>query len=97
MNLFPRRKHWYKRRRLPVGILVALVLLAGAAYVVTSARDGTANLSGPSERDTPSQTREEAKSEKAPTKGSDQGKPPPEEPAPDPEQDTPEEEVTVGG
>ncbi len=92
MNLFPRRKPWYKRRRrrLPVGVLVALVLLAGAAYVVTSTRDGTANLSGPSERDTPSQTREEAKSEEAPAKGSDQGKPPPEEPAPDPEQDTPE-------
>ena len=64
------------------------MLLAGAAYVVTSTRDGTANLSGPSERDTPSQTREEAKSEEAPAKGSDKGKP--EDPAPEPEQDTPE-------
>jgi hypothetical protein len=92
LNLFPRRKPWYKRRRrrLPAAILVALVLLAGAAYVVTSTRDGTANLSGSSGRDTPSQTREEARSEGVPTKGSDQGEPPPEETAPDPEQDSPE-------
>jgi beta-lactamase class A len=92
LNLFPRRKPWYKRRRrrLPVGVLVALVLLVGAAYVVTSTQDGTANLSGPSEKDTPSNPREEAKSEAAPSKGSGQGKPPPEEPVPDPKQDSPE-------
>jgi beta-lactamase class A len=70
--------------------MVVLVLLVGAAYVVTSTRDGTANLSGPSEKNAPSQTREEANSEGAPARGSDQGEPPPEEPAPDPEQDTPE-------
>jgi beta-lactamase class A len=69
---------------------VALVLLAGAAYVVTSTRDGTANLSGPSAKDTPSQTREEAKAEGARAKGSEEGKPSPEDPAPDLEQDTPE-------
>jgi beta-lactamase class A len=70
--------------------MVVLVLLVGAAYVVTSTRDGTANLSGPSEKDAPSQTREGANSKKAPARGSDQGEPPPEDPTPDPEQDTPE-------
>jgi beta-lactamase class A len=92
LGLFSRRKRWYKRRRrrLPVGVLVALVLLAGAAvYVVTRTSDGTANLSDPSQKGTPSQPREEAKSEEAPAKGSDQGSTP-EEPAPDPEQATPE-------
>jgi beta-lactamase class A len=86
MSLFSRRKRWYKRRRrgLPAGVLVALVLLAGAVYVVTRTQDGTANLSDPS------QSREEAKSEEAPAKGSDQGQSTPEEPAPDPEQATPE-------
>src|ERR671921_195730 len=86
MSLFSRRKRWYKRRRRlwPVGVLVVLVLLAGAVYVVTRTLDGTANLSDPSE---PS---EEAKSEDAPAKGSDQGQSTPEEPAPDPEQATPE-------
>ena len=86
MGLFSRRKRWYKRRRRlwPVGVLVVLVLLAGAVYVVTRTLDGTANLSDPSE---PS---EEAKSEDAPAKGSDQGQSTPEEPAPDPEQATPE-------
>src|SRR5215212_5303072 len=86
MSLFSRRKRWYKRRRRgrPAGVLVALVLLAGAVYVVTRTQDGTANLSDPS------QSREEAKSEEAPAKGSDQGQSTPEEPAPDPEQATPE-------
>ena len=81
MSLFSRRKPRYKRRhrRLPVGILVSLVLLAGAVYVVTSTPDRTANLSDPS------QPREEAKSEEVPAQGSDQG-----ESTPDPEQDTPE-------
>src|SRR5829696_8999782 len=86
MSLFSRRKPRYKRRhrRLPVGILVSLVLLAGAVYVVTSTPDRTANLSDPS------QPREEAKSEEVPAQGSDQGESTLEEPAPDPEQDTPE-------
>src|SRR5215208_4440555 len=86
MSLFSRRKRWYKRRRrgLPAGVLVALVLLAGAVYVLTRTQDGTANLSDPS------QSREGAKSEEAPAKGSDQGQSTPEEPAPDPEQATPE-------
>jgi beta-lactamase class A len=75
---------------LPVGVLVALVLLAGAVYVVTRAPDGMANLLGSSGKDAPSQPREEAKSEEAPAKGSDQGQSTPEEPAPDPEQATPE-------
>jgi beta-lactamase class A len=70
--------------------MVVLVLLVGVAYIVTSTRDGTANLSGPSEEDAASQTREEANSEEPPAGGSDQGESPPEEPAPDPEQDTPE-------
>ena len=93
MGLFSRRKRWYKRRRrrLPVGVLVALLLLAGAVYVVTRTSDGTANLSDPSQKKgTPSQPREEAKSEEAPAKGSNQGESTPEEPAPDPEQATPE-------
>ena len=92
MNLFSRRKPWYKRRRrrLPVGVLVALVLLAGAVYVLTRTSDGTANLSGSSGKDAPSEPREEAKSEGDPAKGSDQGQSTPEEPAPDPEQATPE-------
>jgi beta-lactamase class A len=92
LNLFSRRKPWYKRRRrrLPVGVLVALVLLAGAVYVLTRTSDGTANLSGSSGKDAPSQPREEAKSEGAPAKGSDQGQSTPEKPAPDPEQATPE-------
>jgi beta-lactamase class A len=75
---------------LPVGVLVALVLLAGAVYIVTRAPDGMANLLGSSGKDAPSQPREEAKSEEAPGKGSDQGQSTPEEPAPDPEQATPE-------
>jgi beta-lactamase class A len=75
---------------LPVGVLVALVLLTGAVYVLTRTSDGTANLSGTSGKDSPSQPREEAKSEEVPAKGSDQGESTPEEPAPDPEQDTPE-------
>jgi len=75
---------------LPVGVLVALVLLAGAVYVVTRAPDEMANLLGSSGKDAPSQPREEAKSEEAPAKGSDQGQSTPEEPAPDPEQATPE-------
>jgi beta-lactamase class A len=92
LGLFSRRKRWYKRRRrrLPVGVLVALVVLAGAVYVVIRTSDGTANLSGSSGKDAPSQPREEAKSEEAPTKGPDQGQSKPDEPAPDPEQDTPE-------
>jgi beta-lactamase class A len=92
LGLFSRRKRWYKRRRrrLPVGVLVALVLLAGSAYVLTSTPDGTANLSGSSGKDAPSQPREEAKSEEAPAKGSEKGQSTPEEPAPDPEQATPE-------
>jgi beta-lactamase class A len=92
LNLFSRRKSWYKRRRrrLPTGILVVLVLLVGAAYVATRTPDGASDLSGASERDAPSQPREEAVSEEAPARGSDQDEPPPEEPAPDPEQDTPE-------
>src|SRR5918995_1743017 len=49
-----------------------------------------ANLLGSSGKDAPSQPREEAKSEEAPAKGSDQGQSTPEEPAPDPEQATPE-------
>ena len=87
MNLFSRRKSWYKRRRrrLPVGILVVLVLLLGAAYVVTRTPEGASNLSGASEKDAPSQPRQEAVSEEAPAKGSER-----EEPPPDPEQDTPE-------
>src|SRR5215212_6271072 len=86
MSLFSRRKRWYKRRRrgLSAGVLVALVLLAGAVYLVTRTQDGTANLSDPS------QSREGAKSEAAPAKGSDQGQSTLEEPAPDPEQATPE-------
>jgi beta-lactamase class A len=75
---------------LPLGVLVALVLLAGAVYVVTRTSDGTANLLGSSGNDAPSQLRKEAKSEGAPARGSDQGKSTPEEPAPDPEQATPE-------
>jgi beta-lactamase class A len=75
---------------LPVGVLVALVLLAGAVYVVTRTSDGTANLLGASGKDAPSQPRKEAKSKGAPARGSDQGKSTPEEPAPDPEQATPE-------
>jgi beta-lactamase class A len=91
LGLFSRRKRWYKRRRrLPVGVLVALVLLAGAVYVVTRAPDGMANLLGSSGKDAPSQPREEAKSEEAPAKGSEKGQSTPEEPAPDPEQATPE-------
>ena len=93
MGLFSRRKPWFKRRRrrLPVGFLVVLVLLAGAVYVATRTSDGTANLlSGSSGKDAPSQPRKDAKSEGAPAKGSDQGEPTPEEPAPDPEQPTPE-------
>src|SRR5215216_1132043 len=86
MSLFSRRKRWYKRRRrgLPAGVLVALVLLGGAVYLVTRTQDGTANLSDPS------QSREGAKSEAAPAKGSEKGQSTLEEPAPDPEQATPE-------
>jgi beta-lactamase class A len=92
LSLFSRRKRWYKRRRsrLPLGVLVALVLLAGAVYVVTRTLDGTANLSDPSQKGTPSEPSEEAKAEEAAAKGSDQGQSTPEEPAPDPEQATPE-------
>ena len=93
MNLFSRRKLSYKRRRrrLPVvGILVLLVLLAGVAYVATRTPDGTANLSGSSGKDAPSQPGEEANSKEAPAKDSDKGKSRPEKPAPDPEQATPE-------
>jgi len=56
LNLFSRRKLSYKRRRrrLPVGILVLLVLLAGAVYVTTGTQDGTADLSGPSGEEAPS-------------------------------------------
>src|SRR5918911_1350509 len=84
MSLFSRRKRWYKRRRrgLSAGVLVALVLLA--VYLVTRTQDGTANLSDPS------QSREGAKSEAAPAKGSEKGQSTLEEPAPDPEQATPE-------
>ena len=64
--------------------------MAGAVYVLTRTSDGTANLSGSSGKDAPSQPREEAKSEGDPAKGSDQGQSTPEEPAPDPEQATPE-------
>jgi beta-lactamase class A len=70
--------------------LVLLVFLAGAVYVVIRTSDGTANLSGSSGKDAPSQPREEAKSEEAATKRSDQGRSTPDEPAPDPEQATPE-------
>src|SRR5215217_5171005 len=86
MSLFSRRKRWYKRRRrgLSAGVLVALVLLGGAVYLVTRTQDGTANLSDPS------QSREGAKSEAAPAKGSEKGQSTLEEPAPDPEQATPE-------
>jgi beta-lactamase class A len=92
LGLFSRRKRWYKRRRrrLPVGVLVALVILAGSVYVVIRTSDGTANLSGSSGKDAPSQPREKAKSEETPAKGPDQGQSKPEEPAPDPEQATPE-------
>ena len=92
MGLFSRRKRWYKRRRrrLPVGVLVALVLLAGAVYVVTRTSDGTANLSDPSQKGTPSQPSEKAKSEEPPANGSDRGESTPEDPSPDPEQATPE-------
>src|SRR5215216_5892310 len=92
MSLFSRRKRSYKRRRRrwPVGILVALVLLAGAAYIITRTSDETANLSGSSQKGTPSEPSEEAKSEDARAKGSVQGQSTPEEPAPDPEQATPE-------
>src|SRR5918911_3235801 len=84
MSLFSRRKRWYKRRRrgLSAGVLVALVVLA--VYLVTRTQDGTANLSDPS------QSREGAKSEAAPAKGSEKGQSTLEEPAPDPEQATPE-------
>ena len=67
-----------------------LVLLVGVAYLVTSTRDGTSNLSGSSEKDAPSQTREGANFEEAPAQGSEEKRSPPEEPTPDPEQDTPE-------
>jgi beta-lactamase class A len=92
LGLFSRRKRWYKRRRrrLPISVLVALLLLAGAVYVVTRTSDGTANLSGSSGKDAPSQPREGARSEEAPAKASNQGKSTPEEPVPDPEQATPE-------
>src|SRR5215204_3372742 len=49
-----------------------------------------ANLLGSFGKDAPSQPREEAKSEEAPAKGSDQGQSAPEEPVPDPEQAMPE-------
>ena len=92
MNLFSRRKPLYKRRRrrLPVGVLLLLVLLAGAVYVVTRTPDGTANLFGSSEKGARSESREEAKSEEVPAKGLEQGKSTPKKTAPDAEQDTPE-------
>ena len=92
MNLFSRRKPLYKRRRrrLPVGVLLLLVLLAGAAYVVTRTPDGTANLFGSSEKGARSESREEAKSEEVPAKGLEQGKSTPKKTAPDLEQPTPE-------
>jgi beta-lactamase class A len=91
LNLFSRRKLSYKRRRrrLPVvGVLVLLVLLAGAAYVATRTPDNPANL--PSGKDAPSQPEEDANSEEAPAKGSERVNSTPEKPAPDPEQATPE-------
>ena len=92
MNLFSRRKPLYKRRRrrLPVGVLLLLVLLAGAVYVVTRTPDGTANLFGSSEKGARSESREEAKSEEVPAKGLEQGKSTPKKTAPDLEQPTPE-------
>jgi len=93
LNLFSRRKPWYKRRRrrLPVvGILVLLVLLAGAAYLATRPPDGTANVSDSSEKGAPSQPGEEANSEEGPAQDSEEKQTPTEQPAPDPEQDSPE-------
>jgi len=92
LNLFSRRKPLYKRRRrrLPVGVLLLLVLLAGAVYVVTRTPDGTANLFGSSEKGARSESREEAKSEEVPAKGLEQGKSTPKKTAPDLEQPTPE-------
>jgi beta-lactamase class A len=95
--LFPRRKLSYKRRRrrLPVLILLALVLLA--SYAAVRASDGglLANVPGLSGNDgdsnsheTPSESRGKAGSDDAPAKES--GKPAPKESAPEPEQATPE-------
>jgi beta-lactamase class A len=86
-----RRKPLYKRRRrqLPViGILVLLVILAGALYFATRTPEGTADRSGSPDEGAPSGGK--ANSEEAPAKGSKEGGAPPEEPAPDPEQPTPE-------
>jgi beta-lactamase class A len=92
LNLFSRRKPLYKRRRrrLPAGVLILLVLLVGAVYVVTRTPDGTADLFGASEDRAPSGSREEAKSEEIPAKGLEQGKSTPKKTAPDLEQPTPE-------
>src|SRR5215216_1360890 len=79
-----------RRRRLPVGVLLLLVLIAGAVYVVTRTPDGTANLFGSSEKGARSESREEAKSEEVPAKGLEQGKSTPKKTAPDLEQPTPE-------
>ena len=79
-----------RRRRLPVGVLLLLVLLAGAVYVVTRTPDGTANLFGSSEKGARSASREEAKSEEVPAKGLEQGKSTSKKTAPDLEQPTPE-------
>jgi beta-lactamase class A len=92
LSFFSRPKRSYKRRRrlLPAGILVLVVLLGGALYFVTRTPDGTADLSGPSGRGTPSRPDKGANSEEAPAKGSGGGKSAPEETLPDPEQATPE-------
>jgi beta-lactamase class A len=92
LNLFSRRKPLYKRRRrrLPVGVLLLLVLLAGAVYVITRTPDGTANLFGSSEKGARSASHEKAKSEEVPAKGLEQGKSTPKKTAPDLEQPTPE-------
>ena len=95
--MFPRRKLSYKRRRrrLPVLVLLALVLVA--AYVALRASDGgliavvpglSGNDADSNPHQTPSRSGEQAGSDDSSAK--EPGKPAPKDSAPDPEQATPE-------
>jgi hypothetical protein len=66
LSFLSRRKPLYKRRRrrLPIiGILVLLVILAGALYFATRSPEGTADRSGTSDKGAPSRSGEEANSQ----------------------------------
>jgi len=111
LNFFPRKKLFTsrsearrRRRRIRLGVLAALLLVAGAAfYLATSlsgsptpssgfaplSKDGAARGSDAQPREEVARAGQESETETAETE-TEQEKAPPEEPAPDPEQKTPE-------